>query len=99
MENISLELLKKDDIKSWLRFTYLSNPVEFIETFRKIGIIIDSEQDLKNLEELYINRDDLKGTIKSEITGKPVKFDLLETLKNIRLKKSDLVSSKFLIIP
>jgi len=50
LKNISVLKLKEYNVGEWLRFTFYSNPDKFRNEFKKIGILINSEEDLIHLQ-------------------------------------------------
>jgi len=88
-EKISTSLLKADDIDSWIRFTYLVDPVEFKQSFARIGIRVRHQEDIELLSIAAKNGLDKNGAVKNAL-GKNIYFDILSICKNMNLSEDEL---------
>lgn len=94
MEEISKSKLKAGDLLETMRFSYCADREAFVEAFKKIGLPINSEADLKTLVEWHKKGWDKNGTIKNA-EGNNLKLDISNFVNyGIKLRHNKVLNCK-----
>lgn len=90
--NISRTKLRNRDLLEIMRFSYCADKEAFVDAFSKLGIPIESEADLVELERIHNERLDTDGKLALKNSkGEPLKFDIREFVNyNIRLRQNQM---------
>jgi hypothetical protein len=72
---ISKSKLRAGDLLETMRFSFCADREAFIDAFKKIGLPVSSEADLKTLEEWHKKGWDKNGMVKN-LSGNKVTFDI-----------------------
>ena len=83
---IDIHSLKMNDVDAWADFAWYYWPEMFSELFRRIGILVENEADVKALVDLHRKNGDVSGEIKTP-SGTRIRFNFLEVLKSIPVDK------------
>lgn len=83
MSVIDINKLKNADMHELLRLAYLMDSESVKRAYQKVGVTVDSEDDLEALANLHYSRGDIAGVLKDSL-GRPVRFSVEQTLANMR---------------
>ncbi len=85
---IDKRLFKVQDPLTLLMYGYALNPKAVTESFSDKGYVIESVSDLPKLANAAKTKGDVSGVIRDNV-GRPLYFNVMETLKQSRFKKKD----------
>lgn len=92
---ISISKIKKGDLLETMRFCYCADKESFVSAFNKIGLPINSEDDLITLNQWHKDGLDTTGKIKLK-NGNIITFDIDRFVKNnIKLNHNSVLNCKF----
>lgn len=94
VNKISLKALHQGDIDAWINFAWHYSQARFKEAFKNVGVLVEDESDLEAISNMYKNREDVEGKLKTS-AGKSVRFNSLDVIKSIDDDKQEL-ANKFL---
>ena len=81
-KEIPLHALVENDPQAWAEFSWQLHPNKVKKAFDAVDIDVKDKEDLYSLMHLAKNNGDKRGDLKTP-SGKSVKFDFVQVLKNI----------------
>lgn len=80
---ISKKGLKENDPLEWLKLSFAINPSKLEEEFAKVGILVQTEEDLPVLAKIVESKADTQGLLRSEDgTDRPLVFDTMRIIQS-----------------
>ena len=81
----------KKDVLSQLKYAYAVNPTSFQRRFAKVGVVVNSEEDLIPLAQIHESGLDVSGMLGPNETIHA--FDIMEIARSVKLNKNALAQA------
>lgn len=90
------KLFTQKDVSEWIHFLWEVSPNQLKEDFKKYGVIINNDDDINALVNLYQTGNDIKGSVVDK-NGKVLSFNTKNIIFSMNIPKSDLNTKGSLI--
>jgi hypothetical protein len=91
---ISKQGLLDENPIDWINLSFQLNPEKLQDAFSKIGLRLETNEDLVSLSEIIKNKYDIEGKLK--INDNPAIFDSMNIIKSIEWTESEKEKAKTL---